>query len=209
MKKTIFCMLTCLSLIFMVACENNQNPDPTHRTTPSDPVFSTSASTEETIPTPLTGTLSVSDYFDRLRNYATQEGFLGVTDLTQSEVSSKAGAVTYSCDYDEGLVSLNISAQDEQVAFVYSAVSPYTIIDIGASTSMSDAQQIAYSLALEPIIGINENWDHSWHLQQFLDAADEGSSSTIQRTYTKDNWSFTVIFGEALVSVSALNNNLS
>lgn len=214
MKKKILCVFALAFVVSLTACGIEGDVDMQKDSNYPSTIPSTTASTDETQTlatevTPLIDSPLFTDYMAWLEDYAQKEKFLGVTNLSQSEVAGNPNAITYSCDYNERLVSLNISTEDEKVAYILSATSPCTFIDNGVFSDMSDAQMAAYSLALEPIVGINEKWNHSWHLQQFIDAPEQGSSASIKRTYTKDNWSFTVIMGNALVSISALDNSSS
>ena len=207
MKKIFLCLLCIALFASLAACKTDEGIS-----TIRVPSTTVHADKTEPLPTeaaPLSDIFSFLDYLQWLEDYAQQEGFLGVKNLTESGEEDKPDLIRYIFDYDENLVHVNVSTKNGTVAHIYSTVSPYTIIDLGVSSDMTDAQMIAYSLALEPIVGINSVWDHSWHLQQFIDAQEQGDGTSIKRSYTCENWKFTVVIGDALVSVSALNNHVS
>ena len=207
MKKIILCLLSIALFVSLAACNREvesapQRDDPT--TVP------TNETTAATIPiTPSRYNLLFENYIDWLNELARRRNVSGVTNLTSSNLGEKPNEVTYSCDYAGGLIHLNIYTKDGQVANIFSTVSPYTLVDRGECANLSDAQVSAHALAILSIWGINESWNYEWHVQQLTEAPERGNDSSLERTYTKDNWTFSVVMGNALVSVSAINNNIS
>lgn len=198
----------------LTACANGEYVDTQTNSVLPSTTPSTVASTEEPEPptteaTPLANRLSFADYMAWLESYAEKTNVVGVTDLSSSQLESNPNLTTYSCDYADGLIHLNMLTEGGNIANIFAMVSPYTLVDRGECSNISDAVVIAHALTLVPIFGINENWNYEWHGQQFLNAPEQGSSATNERTYTKDNWSFTVIMGSALVSISAFDNSIS
>lgn len=213
MKKIILCLLSLTLFVFMTACNNADTVTQTDRNLYTTIPNATSPADEVTPPTteaaPLTDDLSFTDYMQWLEDYAERTNVIGVTNLTSSNVGEKTNEVTYSCDFANGFIHLNIFAKDGVIVNILSTVSPYTLVDKGESADLSDAQVTAHAFAIASIWGINESWNYEWHAQQLLEAPEQGDGSSLMRTYTEDNWTFTVIMGNAMVSVSALNNHVS
>ena len=210
MRKTILFLLCIALFASLAACNSVEKLDPQRDNLAPSTTAPTDKTTVATTPsTSSTSNLSFEDYIEWLNELAKRRNVGGVTNLTGSNLGEKPNEGTYSCDYAGGLVHLNIYAKDGQIANVFSTVSPYTLVDRGECANLSDAQVSAHALAIVSIWGINESWNYEWHVQRFTEATEQGNNSSLKRTYTKDNWTFTVVMGNALVSVSASNNNIS
>lgn len=210
MKKIILCLLGIALFASLTACNSAEELVPQRDNIAPSTTAPTVETTVVTTPTAsLASNLSFDDYIEWLNDLAERRNIGGVTNLTSSNSKKKQNEVTYSCDYAGGLIHLNIYTKDGRIANIFSTVSPYTLVDRGECANLSDAQVYAHALAIISIWGINERWNYEWHAQRLIEAREQGNNSSLERTYTKDNWTFTVVMGNALVSVSAAYNNLS
>ena len=130
----------------------------------------------------------------------------GVTNLKQTNIEGLENTISVSCNFYWDYFHLNATAENDIVRHIYVSVLPSALMDSGAFSNLDEAKVAAYGLAVDPLMAINKDWDSGWHSQQLLSAPEEGDASTSIRNYQQGDWSFSVMIGNALVSVSAINS---
>lgn len=205
MKKVVALFLVTATLFSLSACGKVQHKEPLDSNANNKPQESTT--TEKTTTTQQTiaeeeQNLTASHIIDWVKTYSQKNGLDPVSNVEKKQ-GKKEGQLVTSFHCINGLVSVSVTETNGVVDYIISVCLPSQVVKKVPSDSLAEAAVGAYTYSMIPVFSCEPEIDNRWHQEQFSKAPDEGDASMVIRSYKSQEWYYTAMVGEAVVTCVA------